>query len=134
MIDRTRPPSRRDLRVFGFAFAVVFGLLGALVMRRGGPPAASAALWAIGGLGTLAYAALPAVRWPLWRAWMAVFYPVGWLVSNAMLVLTYFLVFTPIGLVVRLGDPLRRRLEPEADSYWTARSAPRDPESYFRQY
>ncbi|TYB41835.1 hypothetical protein [Actinomadura chibensis] len=35
-------------------------------------------------------------------------------------VLVYYLVVVPVGLAVRLvRDPLRRRPDPAADSYWT---------------
>ena len=54
---------------------------------------------------------------------------------TAMAVLFYG-VFTPIGLFFRLigRDPLHRRFQPEADTYWVARRPATDVRRYFRQF
>jgi hypothetical protein len=45
-------------------------------------------------------------------------------------------VFTPIGLFFRLigRDPLHRRFQPEADTYWVGRRPATDVRRYFRQF
>lgn len=44
------------------------------------------------------------------------------LAASALLAVVYLLVITPIGLVARVvRDPLRRRLDPAAPSYWNHR-------------
>lgn len=48
----------------------------------------------------------------------------------------YFVVFTPLGLLSRLlgRDPLTRRFDPHADSYWVPVASREDPSSYFEQF
>jgi hypothetical protein len=48
----------------------------------------------------------------------------------------FYLVFTPVGLVMRLlgRDPLQRRFDREAGTYWVDHVEPRSVEEYFRQY
>ena len=62
--------------------------------------------------------------------------PIGFVVSAILLRLIYYLLFTPIALWFRLTgkDAMKRRFEPEADSYWTDRKDGRDPASYLRLY
>jgi hypothetical protein len=63
-------------------------------------------------------------------------FPIGWLVSHALLAIIYYLVITPIGLVMRgLGkDPIQKRFDPTRKSYWVKREATRDRSRYFRQF
>lgn len=40
--------------------------------------------------------------------------------KSFLLFLAYYLIVTPIGAVQRLlGDPMTRRIQRDADSYWT---------------
>jgi carbamoyltransferase len=61
--------------------------------------------------------------------------PIGWLVSRVFLAVLYYGVFTPFALLFRLigRDILCRHKQPDRDSFWTARRATVDIESYFRQ-
>lgn len=59
---------------------------------------------------------------------------VGSLVAMAVL---YFLLITPVGLIVRLfrRDLLRRRLDPDGNSYWIERGRPGpSPETMTKQF
>ena len=61
---------------------------------------------------------------------------IGWTVSQAMLLLMYFGLFTPIGLFFRLigRDPLHRDRRAGVESYWTPKPVPVDVRSYFKQF
>lgn len=88
---------------------------------------------AAGALGTLA--SRPIGR-ALYRGWMFAALPIGWTISHILLGMVYFLVFTPIGLVMRLlgKDPMERRFEPSAPTYWIKRPPPAEASRYFRQF
>ena len=60
------------------------------------------------------------------RGWMALARALGYINSRVLLPLTYYLVLTPLGFVLRLTghDPLHRRRPPQ-DSYWVPREIPR---------
>jgi len=62
--------------------------------------------------------------------------PIGWVVSFLLLATFYFLILTPLGLVFRLAgrDPLHRKFDSKAESYWLRRSPPNTIDRYFHQF
>jgi len=62
--------------------------------------------------------------------------PIGLLVSFVLLAAFFFLLLTPIGLLFRLlgRDPLRRRFDSNANTYWIVRRAPDNVDRYFHQF
>ena len=54
----------------------------------------------------------------------------------AVVAAIYYLVFTPVGLLLRLvkGDPLERRLDRSASTHWAKRPPTGDVRRYFRQF
>lgn len=60
-----------------------------------------------------------------------------WVVTHAVLILCFYLVFTPIGLVMRLmgKDLLHQDLDETVKSYWAVRDKQSfDPEHYKKQF
>ncbi|MFO0974062.1 MAG: SxtJ family membrane protein [Phycisphaerae bacterium] len=138
-------PSTSQLRQFGWIGLVAFAALGGLVFWKHrffialSPDAArttATVLWALAGFCGLFAAAAPVVLRPLYVGLMVVSYPIGLVVSNVVLGLIYFGVFTPLALVFRLigRDALQRRYLPAAPSYWEARTPVTDSRRYFRQF
>jgi ABC-type uncharacterized transport system permease subunit len=136
VIEINKNPSRSELKWFGLLLLVFLGVVGAVVNWRFHAPAAARGLWMAGVGLCLVYYALPVLRRPMFIGWMFLAFPIGWTVSHVLLGLTYYLVFTPIGLLIRfLGrDPLHRKFEPDAKSYWVEHDPSGDPSRYFRQY
>src|SRR5438067_8231980 len=137
MFDINKHPSRRDLAVFAALLPVMFAIVGAFRFHAGSTGWA-VALWVIGfSLGAWTLVVPAARRW-LYVGWMYAMFPLAWTVSQLILAGIYFIVATPIALVLRAFrvDPLQRKLDRAADSYWLARerSGERDPERYFRQF
>ena len=71
-----------------------------------------------------------------YETWSLLFLPLACSTSNFLLVLVYYGVFTPIGIVLRLigRDPMRREFDQEKKSYWVERNEPENSERYFRQF
>lgn len=137
LIEKNREPSANELRWFGLLMLAFFALLGWLFgYGDGGPGIVAWVLWSIGLLVCATYYAVAPARRLMYLAWMAVVYPIGWVVSHVVLAIAWYLVMTPIGLAMRLGgyDPLRRSFDPHARSYWADHVPPTDTERYFRQY
>jgi hypothetical protein len=86
-------------------------------------------------LGLLGLIKPAALRW-LFVTWMVLAFPIGWLVSQIMLLLMFYLLITPVALLFRLQgrDPLARKPAPERTSFWSPKKVPDDVRSYFRQY
>ena len=80
-------------------------------------------------------ATLPVAR-AVYRALTLLTFPIGWVISHVLLALVYYLLLTPIGLLLRATgrDPLQRRLDPEAETYWIEREGDRPANTYFRQH
>jgi hypothetical protein len=128
-------PSRGKLAVFGLSWLIFLGLLSAGLGRRGSPGAAVA----VG----LAAAAVPliglvSVRWlrAVYLAANYATYPLSVVASYVILAVVFYAVVTPLGLALRLlgHDPLGRRFDPQAKSYWSERKPPEDTERYFEQF
>ncbi len=120
----SEPTPSGSERSFGFVFAGFFALLTLHNWWRGGRS------WPI----ELAIAALflavalirPALlHWPN-RAWTKLGSLLGAIVTPIVMALLFFLVITPVGLLMRLfgKDSLRLRGPRQGDSYWIVREPP----------
>jgi len=135
LIRINKNPSGRQLLVFSLAWLALLGLSGWRSWLRGRLPAAEA-LWILAAVIPLSgMLSRRPVRW-IYLALSYATYPIGFAVSRVVLALVYYLALAPIGLTMRLFgyDPLFRRFDPAARSYWTDRIAARPTESYFQQY
>ena len=135
-VETKSDPSPRELLRFGAALGVSFAVVGSVAQWRFGAPQVAAGVWLIGAAVTVAYFAVSAVRKPVYQGWSWAAMAVGWTVSLAVLALTYYLVLTPIALVMRMTgyDPLPRKWNQSATTYWTPRKPREDSDGYFRQF
>jgi Saxitoxin biosynthesis operon protein SxtJ len=145
MIELDLRPDASKLRQFGGIAFVALGLLAAwsywksslfgieLGASRLGWVGVLSALGAFSGLMSLL---APGANRPLYVALTIASFPIGYVLSHVALAIIFYLVLTPLGLVFRLlgRDPLERRFEPEAETYWVARTKKRDKECYFSQF
>ena len=96
-------------------------------------------LWALIAAGVFAAAGLfaPALLWPLNRVWFLFGMALHKVVNPVVMGLLFYATITPMALVMRLmgKDPLRRRFDPAAKSYWIERRpAGPEPQSMRRQF
>jgi len=66
---------------------------------------ASIVVWALGAVLGLLYFALRPLHRPLYLGWMHLVFPFGWLLSYLVLAIVYYLVITPVGLLMRSPGP-----------------------------
>jgi ABC-type uncharacterized transport system permease subunit len=127
-------PSARQLTVFAIAWLLFFGLWGLACWMKG-RHTAGGILWIAAAAVPLAGAASAKLLRFAYVGMSYATYPVGFVVSHIVLALVYFLALTPIGLTMRLfgHDPLSRKFDPEAQSYWKPRDKTKPVESYFNQ-
>jgi hypothetical protein len=127
-------PSDRTLRQFAGIFLVVFGSLSVVEATLRHRPQLAVAY----GMLALAVGSLGLV-WPrairgLYVAWSVVAFPIGWLVSTAVLGVLFYGLFTPIGLAFRMfGRDLLTLRRTQVQSYWRPKPAARTSREYFRQ-
>ena len=118
-------PDDRELRVFSVMWLAGFGVAGAVVAWRGAGWAP--ALWGIAAAGGAIGLVAPRAMKPVYVAWMAAAFPIGWTVSVVLLASLYYGVFTAFGLVFKaIGrDPLGRSFDETASTYWVPHRQPR---------
>ena len=127
-------PNSRELKQFAAIWIGFFALTGmSCLIRKGLNPAI--VLWCVAAIGLLEFAVPGSMR-PVYVLWMCLAMPIGWTVSHLLLLAVYYLVLTPIGLILRLlrHDPLDRRFDRLATSYWIPHAPATDVARYFKQY
>ena len=111
-------------RGFGLVFAAVFAIIGLWPLTGDG----ALRLWALVVAAVLLLAALtaPKILAPLNRLWLRFGALLGRAATPLVMAVLFYGTVLPTGLVLRaLGrDPLRRRPDPEAASYWIRRDPP----------
>jgi hypothetical protein len=134
-------PGRAERRKFavsliiGFpAIAIFFAVIGWLTNHTWKP----FFLWlGIIGLGVgIVLWLLPMIARPFYIVWYALACCIGLVVGNVLFSAFYYLVLTPMGLVMRLAgrDPLRRKFERGTPTYWQDAEKVVDPKRYYRQF
>lgn len=141
MLDIRWDPSAKDLRGFGWVILIGFGLIG--LLKAFWPfawllhPNFYAGMFLLGGAVLIGVPAILGWRivLPAYWAWMGLALVLHKIMFPVMFGTFYYLVFFPIGLIMRLigHDPLRLKRR-HTDSYWTALENPESPEDYERQY
>ena len=112
----------KRLRSFGLIVGGIFTLIGVWPAVWRSQPLR---LWSLilGGMLMALALAWPGSLTQIYRLWMTVGEILGWINTRIILGVLFYLVFTPLGLYMRLRgkDPMRRTLEPEAKSYRVVR-------------
>ncbi len=137
VVQINRNPTPRQLRQFGWIWMAFVALFGAVAWFKFDNPVVARGLW-------IAAVAVPVAGWALPAFMRLVFlgmsylaWPIGFVVSHVILAAVYYLVVTPIGLVMRLVgyDSMKKTFDREAASYWVPRSVEDvDAKRHFRQY
>ena len=112
------------LRKFGIVMAVTFAVLASLLLWRERP--AGPYLLYVSATSLVVSLILPLVLAPIERVWMALALVLQVVMTTLILTLTFFIVMTPMGFLLRLSgkDLLEIRRDPDAESYWV----PVDPD------
>ena len=114
-------------RVFGLVLAGFFILVALLPLLHQHP----IKTWAFVPAAALGLPALvcPRMLAPLNRAWTKLGLLLNRIVSPVILGVIFFLVVTPLGVIMRLvgSDPLKRTFNPDLPSYWDVKDPPGPP-------
>jgi hypothetical protein len=135
LVEIKKDPTQRELRTFGLMFVAFAGVLGLSVLWRRHSLGAAEIIWAIGAtIGALYFLVAPLRRW-IYLGWCYLTYPIGWVVSHVIMVVTFYLAVTPVALILRLlgKDLLEQRFDRSAATYWTPRRE-LQVDRYFRQF
>ena len=129
------PSSKKELRKFGLTVGAAFAVLGTISWWRGHewPPRM---MWTLAVLLMVPGALFPTVLGPVQRAWMAFATVLGHFNTRVILTVLFYLVMTPVGLIMRMfRDPLDRSMKERRDTQWVKREPqPVDLARYERQF
>lgn len=122
-------------RTFGLFFAGVFVIVAAYFFYHQTQTTA----WIFAGLAALFIVlalAVPDVLLPLNKLWMRFGFLLGMIISPIVLGVIFFLLFTPIGLIMRLfgRDELRLKLRDTASHWKTRETGDVENESFKHQF
>lgn len=145
MIEIDWKPDEKTLKQFGFIAVFGFGFLATiawfewLVFSFGlgdARPVVAGAFAGLAGMSLLFSLIAPKANLPIYVGLTVIAYPIGFVLSHLIMAFLFFGMITPLGLIFRLigKDPLNRRFEPEATTYWSDPRPRRGKESYFRQF
>jgi hypothetical protein len=145
MLKINLKPSTKQLRQFGYIAVVALSILAAVAFFKNGllgfdfgesTPLISGMLLGAGLLlGSFSLVAPHLNRYPfLFLTFIT--YPIGFCLSYVIMIFLFYGVITPVGLLLRLvgRDPLQRRFEPDAPTYWVSPTARKSKEDYFKQF
>ncbi len=135
-------PSDKSLRQFAWISLVGFPLIGWAFSGRPtsvdslAPWTATLVGLGIGVATVLAGMVHPKAVKPVYIGLTLITLPIGFVVGELFLLTVFFGVFTLVALIFRLVgfDPLMRKYDRAAESYWTPKSQPASPRQYLRQY
>ena len=126
-------PTSRQLRQFSAICLVAPAALTWLATHS------SSATTIVGAIGVVVAATgwlFPPIIRPLFVALSVLTAPLGMVMGEITLLIVYLGVVTPIGWTLRVlrGDPLAKRPDRDAISYWESRSSPKDVRQYYHQH
>ena len=109
---------RRTITSFALIVSAALLAIAAYQRWRGAEPWVVLTLVSIAAVLSLLSAIAPSLLRPVYRGWMFIGEALGWLNTRIILTLVFFLVVTPIGLLMRLfgRSPITTA---KRDSYWT---------------
>jgi len=133
--DLPLKPTLRALRQFAAAWLVFFLALAARQIFVRHHPATGCMFGAMALIGVAGLWRPQAVKWLFIGATIAAF-PIGWVVTQLMLAVMFYLVLTPVAFIFRWRgrDELQLRHRSGQSSFWISRGDPPKVEKYLKQF
>lgn len=145
MIEINWQPDDRTMRQFGAIALVGFGLLALLAWNEKlvfsvglgtARPYVAGGFAALGALSGLFSLVAPQANKPIFLGLTLLSYPIGFVLSYVIMGFLFYGLITPLAVVFRVAgkDPMHRRFDRQAATYWSDARPRRGKESYFRQF
>ena len=112
---------KKSLRKFGITMGIAFLVITLLIFIRHRHSVVPASI--ISALFFLSAFLLPLALKPVYIFWMKLAFVLGWINTRLILIIIFYVLFTPLGLIMRLfrADLLDRKIDRNRDSYWKKR-------------
>lgn len=134
LVEINWKPDARELRKFGVAMIVGFGILAALAYFWWERPTLALVFAIVGGVAGLLGLSGTRAAMVVYLPWMAIAFVMGNIVSRVLVTLFFYGLITPMGLIMRVvsKDALQRKNT--RASMWDDLPPPADRERYERQF
>lgn len=111
-------PDKNDLRKFSVTMFVALAIIGTFLIFR--HKESYVWFYSAGSLLLLTGIFAAGVLKPVYILWMKLALMLSWINTRLILLVIFYLIFTPVGLIIRLFkiDLLDKRIEKARDSYW----------------
>ncbi len=112
---------KKSLRRFGITMGIAFLAITLLMLIRQRHSIISTS--AISALFFISAFLFPLALKPVYIFWMKLVFVLGWINTRLILIIIFYVLFTPVGLIMRLFrvDLLDRKIDKSKDSYWKKR-------------
>lgn len=111
----------KEPRKFGFSLGLGLNILGCILFYRH----KGYFIWfsTTGSIVLIAAILYPKILVPLKKLLDRLIFIIGWLASTISLLIAFYLIFTPIGLLLRIfkKDLLQQNIDKKTHSYWSRR-------------
>jgi len=129
--------TNKEIRQWALVLTAVLTVIGLIQYFGWGHVNTATGFWIVAGAFLIIGTLLPVVLKPVYRGWLVLAAGLAWFNTRLVLSIVFFLIFTPIGIVLRLFrvDLIKQRWDSNAESYWIDRSDQSfDRERYEKQY
>jgi hypothetical protein len=134
LVEINWKPDKRELRKFGVAMIVGFGVLAALAYLWWEKPTLALVFAIVGGVAGLLGLSGTRAAMIVYLPWMAIAFVMGNVISRVLVAAFFYLLITPMGLFMRVfgKDALQRKNR--RASMWDDLPPPADRARYERQF
>ena len=137
LVSLNLKPSDKQLRDFGDIALCMCNIVGLLLMWAAGLSVRAFVVFCAAGVAVylLSRISVNLVR-PVYVGLVTLTFPIGWVISHTLMAIFYYGVIGGVGLVFKLlkRDPMCRRYDPQAQSYWIPVKHNRSLKHYFHQF
>jgi len=113
---------KSDLRKFGITVGIVLMIIAGLLFWK--EKESCQIFLGVGAIILLTTITIPVILKPVYSIWMVFAIIIGWIMTRVILSLIFYIIFTPIGLILRLFGKqfLDLRWDKSKESYWNFRT------------
>jgi len=124
-----------EMRPYATAGIVVFAVL-AIVFKFGWLPIGAWGMVAIAAFFLVGGYVLPVLLRPVYFTLLVGTFPLGLVMGPVVLGIMFYGVFTPVAFVFKLmgRDPMTRKFDPNAKTYWVEHDPATSAKRYFKQF
>lgn len=136
LVKIDRNPPQKVLKQFGLVLPILGLIIGGILVLKWGAWNIAVPLFAVLAVVGIIGWFVPRLMKPIFVGWLIATFPIAWVISHTILLLTFYGVIFPIGLLLKaMGkDPLERKWQPQEKSYWKPHKQPDNRSRYFRQF